>query len=755
MTNKKPKKNQAETDPNSSANNQPNNPSNNSAPKKSANQGNRNRNNGNKANKGKNWAYLIVKLLQENPGRDFSIKSIFRKVNANDKAEKLRVVEELEKILETGQAIMTKDGNFRNNNKTGELEVLEGVVDFVNPRFAFIIVEGREEDIWVNADDLKFALDGDRVKVNVFPTAKGRRPEGEVVEIISRRRDEFVGKIELSERFAFVIVDNKKMHLDIFVPNNAINGAQKGEKVIVKITEWHTAKSSPVGKVTQVLGKAGSHNTEMHAILAEYDLPIKFPEEVEADAKKIRSKVTTAEIKRRTDFRTITTFTIDPADAKDFDDALSIRKLENGNWEVGIHIADVTHYVTPNTALENEAQYRATSIYLVDRVVPMLPEKLSNDLCSLKPKVDRLTFSAVFELDDDANIYNQWFGRTVIYSDRRFSYEEAQERLETKEGDFAQELNLLNDLAKKLNAKRFKMGAINFETVEVKFNLDKHGTPIGIYLKERKDSHKLIEEFMLLANQKVAEYVYNLQKDGKDRTMVYRVHEQPIADKLQNFAVFAKKFGYDIALSGRAMTASINRLIENSEGTPQQNILQSLAIRTMAKARYSTEAIGHFGLAFAHYTHFTSPIRRYPDMMAHRLLQYYLDGRADIERVEIEKQCKHSTDMEKRAADAERASIKYKQVEYMQILSKHEKGKIYEGVVSGVTEWGVYVEITETKCEGMVRASDILDDFYELDSENYRLVGRKTKNVIVFGDSVKVKIKDTNLEKRTMDLIMV
>jgi ribonuclease R len=752
MTNKKPKKNNSASDPNAAAPNQSKPQTNQSAQSKPRNRGNHNRGGG---SKGKNWAYLIIRLLQENPGRDFSIKSVFRKVNANDKAEKLRVVEELEKILEAGQAIMTKDGNFRNNNQAGASEVVEGVVDFVNPRFAFIIVEGREEDIWCNADDLKFALDGDRVKVNLFPTAKGRRPEGEVVEIISRRRDEFVGKIELSERFAFVIVDNKKMHLDIFVPNNATAGATQGEKVIVKITEWHTAKSSPVGKVIQVLGKAGSHNTEMHAILAEYDLPIKFSEEVEAEAKKIRSKVTATEIKRRTDFRAVTTFTIDPADAKDFDDALSLRKLENGNWEVGIHIADVTHYVMPNTALENEAQYRATSIYLVDRVVPMLPEKLSNDLCSLKPQVDRLTFSAVFELDEDANIYNQWFGRTVIYSDRRFSYEEAQERLETQQGDFAQELNLLNDLAKKLNAKRFKMGAINFETVEVKFNLDKNGTPIGIYLKERKDSHKLIEEFMLLANQKVAEYVYNLQQDGKDRTMVYRVHEQPIADKLQNFAVFAKKFGYDIALNGRAMTASINRLIENSEGTPQQNILQSLAIRTMAKARYSTEAIGHFGLAFAHYTHFTSPIRRYPDMMAHRLLQYYLDGKANLDRNDIDKQCKHSTDMEKRAADAERASIKYKQVEYMQILNKHEKGKIYEGVVSGVTEWGIYVEITETKCEGMVRASDMLDDFYELDAENYRMVGRKTKKIIVFGDSVKVKIKDTNLEKRTMDLIMM
>jgi ribonuclease R len=730
-------------------------------PKKeqSANQSNPNnrayQNRGGGKKQSKNWNYLIIRLLQENPGREFSIKNIFRKINADEKAEKLKVVEELEKILENGQAIMTKDGNFKNNNKAGGGEIVEGVVDFVNPRFAFVIVEGREDDVWVNADDLKFALDGDRVKVNLFPHAKGRRQEGEVVEIISRRRDEFVGKIELSERFAFVIADNKKMHLDIFVPNNAINGAKEGEKVIVKITEWHTAKSSPVGKVIQVLGKAGTHNTEMHAILAEYDLPTKFPEEVEAEAKKIRSKVTTAEIKKRTDFREITTFTIDPADAKDFDDALSIKRLENGNWQIGVHIADVTHYVMPNTALENEAQYRATSVYLVDRVVPMLPEKLSNDLCSLKPNEDRLTFSAVFELDEEANIHHQWFGRTVIHSDRRFSYEEAQERLDTQQGDFAKELNILNSLAKKLNEKRFKMGAINFETIEVKFQLDKNGIPIGIYLKERKDSHKLIEEFMLLANQKVAEFVYNLQQDGKERTMVYRVHEQPIADKLQNFAVFAKKFGYDIALNGRAMTNSINRLIENSEGTPQQNILQSLAIRTMAKARYSTETIGHFGLAFKHYTHFTSPIRRYPDMMAHRLLQFYLDGKAEVERVEIEKQCKHSTDMEKRAADAERASIKYKQVEYMQILNKHEKGKIYDGVVSGVTEWGIYVEIVETKCEGMVRASDMMDDFYELDAENYRMVGRKTQNVIVFGDSVKVKIKDTNLEKRTMDLMMV
>jgi ribonuclease R len=695
-----------------------------------------------------NFQSDLKSLLLQNPGKAFSIKHLFRHFKLNNKTDKLKLVEDLEVLAFDDVIVMTPRGDFTINAPG---KIVEGVVDFVNPRYAFIISDDIEKDIWVNSDDLKFALDGDRVKVNVYPTTEGRRPEGEVIEIVERSKDEFVGKIELSERYAFVVVDNKKMHLDIFVPNNATKQAQHGDKVIVKIKEWHDASHSPVGMVIEVLGKAGTHHTEMHAILAEFGLPLRFPENVLAETEKIRSKVTASEINKRRDFRQVLTFTIDPVDAKDFDDALSIRLIKENLWEIGVHIADVTHYVRPGTELEKEALKRATSVYLVDRVIPMLPEKLSNELCSLRPNEDRLTFSAVFEMDNEANVLNQWFGRTVIHSNKRFSYEDAQECIETGEGEYAQEIRLLNTLAKKMTERRFKSGAINFETTEVKFKLDETGKPIGIYLKERKDAHRLIEEFMLLANKKVAEFVFNLKEGKSEKTMVYRIHEKPDMDKLQNFSAFARKFGYDMDLSEQKIAASINHLVEQTTGTPQQDVLQSLAIRTMAKARYSIEPVGHFGLAFKHYTHFTSPIRRYPDMMVHRLLQRYLEAKRSVDKDEYEKHCRHSTDMEKRAADAERASTKYKQVEFM----KMAEDKDYNGVVTGVTEWGVYVEIIETKCEGMVRMVDITDDFFELDAENYRIVGKKTKKIITFGDAVKVQVKNTNLENRTMDLVFV
>lgn len=704
-----------------------------------------------KSTKTPNFIAQLRKYFEANPQQGVSVKQLFRKLDVRSRTLKSKLAEDLEKLAQMGEVAMDSEGYYRSSEAE---EALEGIVDFVNPKFAFIVCEGQEEDIWVSADNLKFALDGDRVKVRVLPMRSGKKIEGEVTEIISRTKDEFVGKIELSDRYAFVIADNRKMHLDIFVPHNQINTARQGDKVIVKIVEWHDAKSSPVGTVIKVLGKAGTHETEMHAILAEFGLPTDFPEDVIEEAKHISTQIHKAEIAKRRDMRGVPTCTIDPADAKDFDDALSIQKLENGNWEIGVHIADVTHYVKPNTRLEKEAFERATSVYLVDRVVPMLPERLSNELCSLRPHEDKLTFSAVFEITDQAEVLKKWFGRTVIHSDRRFSYEEAQESIETGQGDFAEELQTLNRLAKQFTQKRFKAGAMNFETPEVKFKLDEKFKPVGIYIKERKDAHRLIEEFMLLANKYVAEFVYHMQ-EGKEakshKTMVYRIHESPDAEKLQNFALFAKKFGYDVATKGKAISQSLNHMIDQTHGTAQQDVLQYLAIRTMAKARYSTEAVGHFGLAFQHYTHFTSPIRRYPDMMSHRLLQYYLDKKKSVDKEEYEAKCKHSTDMEKRAADAERASIKYKQVEYMQ----YQEDKSFEGVITGVTEWGIYVEIVETKCEGMVRVSDLLDDFYELDSDNYRLIGRRSKRILGFGDSVKVRVKDTNLEKRTMDLTLL
>lgn len=664
-----------------------------------------------------------------------------------NKATKIKVVEDLEVLTDRDEVVFTQDGDFKSKKIDGH----QGTVDYVNPRFAFIISDDFEEDVWVNSDHLKYALDGDKVLFRILPKSRGKKLEGEVIEVLERRRNEFVGKIELSERYAFVIADNRKMHLDIFVPNQSIRDAKNGEKVIVKIVEWHTKKNSPVGVVKEVLGKAGSHETEMHAILAEFDLPMRFPAPVVAEANRMKLELNRKELKKRRDFRKITTFTIDPDTAKDFDDALSIQSLGPDRWEIGIHIADVTHYVKPGTALDEEANKRATSVYLVDRVVPMLPEVLSNNLCSLRPHEDRLTFSAVFELDSEGNIHKEWFGRTIIHSDRRFSYEEAQVGIETGQGDFAKELHTLKQIAKKLTEKRFDQGAVNFETTEVKFRLDEQGKPIGVFIKERKDAHRLIEEFMLLANRKVAEFVFKMGKKTDPKAMVYRVHEKPDVDKLKNFSLFARKFGYEISTEGRGIARSINNLVDKTQGSPQQDVLQMLAIRTMAKARYTTEAIGHFGLAFEHYTHFTSPIRRFPDMMVHRLLQNYLDQKPSANLQKLEVKSKHSTDMEKRAADAERASIKYKQVEFMQ----YQEDKDFEGVVTGVTDWGIYVEIVETKCEGMVRMSDMVDDFYDLDAENYRVVGRKTKNIIAFGDNVKVRIKEINLEKRTMDLLLV
>lgn len=703
-----------------------------------------------KKNKSKpqNYRTRLIELLNRTQGKGLSLRQIFKNLKIRNRSARLRLVHDLEILTDKNEITLNQHGYFQGNHIS---EFFEGTVDFVNPRYAFVICDQLEEDIWIDHDDMNFALDGDRVKVKLLDAPAGKRQEGEIVDIIERKRDEFVGKIEISSSYAFVITDNRKMHLDIFIPNSGTRGAKNGDKVIVKIKQWHDEQNSPVGVVKEILGKAGENETEMHAILAEFDLPLRFPDQVLIESQKIRSRVTKAEINKRRDFRAIPTFTIDPADAKDFDDALSVKKLGNGRWEIGVHIADVTHYVRPNTALDNEAYKRATSVYLVDRVVPMLPEKLSNNLCSLRPNEDRLTFSAVFEMDEEANVITQWFGRTIIHSDRRFAYEEAQEIMDSGKGEMAEALKLLNKLAKKMTQDRFKSGAVNFETTEVRFKLDENGKPKGIYIKERKDAHRLIEEFMLLANKKVAEFIFKM-KEGvkeKEKTMIYRVHEKPDMEKLQNFSTFAKKFGYDISLNGKGIANSINRLVSKSSGNPQQDFLQYLAIRTMAKAKYTTDAIGHFGLAFEHYTHFTSPIRRYPDVMVHRLLQRYLDGKRSANREEFETKARHTTDMEKKAADAERASIKYKQVEFMQSV----EDKVFEGIVSGVTDWGIYVEIIETKCEGMVRMGDIVDDFYELDADNYRVIGKKTKNIIAFGDLVKVRVKDTNLEKRTLDLV--
>jgi ribonuclease R len=732
----------------------------------------------------------ILDFFQLNEDSAWSLNQVHKAFAIRDRNTKDLFGTLIDELHKEKKLIRQQDGNYIADTIT---EFVEGRIDHVNVRFAFVVVEGRESDVLINARDMNGAIDGDTVKVLVYAKRKkgSVRDEGEVVEVISRGRAEMVGSIEILPNYAFVVPNSKKIYGDIFIHRSDLKDAENGDKVIVKITKWAEGERKMEGIITEVLGKAGENNTEMHAILAEFGLPIRFPEQIEKEADNISTKISAAEIKKRRDFRKTLTFTIDPVDAKDFDDALSFEYLENGNYEVGIHIADVTHYVTPESLLEQEAYHRATSVYLVDRVVPMLPEKLSNGLCSLRPNEDKLTFSAVFEITPEAKIVKEWFGRTIIHSDKRFTYEEAQlsinnEQFENttdnqvlveeskkkgrkKKSDFLEEsniehrtsnieklyqneLNILNNLAHKLRDERFAKGAVNFETVEVKFNLDENGKPLGVYQKVRVDSHKLIEEFMLLANKKVAEYVFNLRKSEPRNTMVYRIHEAPDPEKLKNFSTFAKRFGYDLDTEVSRISNSLNALMHDVEGKPEQNILENLAIRTMSKARYSTDAIGHFGLAFPFYSHFTSPIRRYPDMMAHRMLQHYLDGGDPLERAAWEQRCKHSSEQEKMAAEAERASIKYKQVEYMSLM---DDDRVWDGIISGVADFGIFVEITETASEGMIRMADLKDDFYDFDRENYRIVGQRNGKVFTFGDKLQVKVKECNLARRSMDLLLV
>ncbi len=691
-----------------------------------------------------NFIREIIEFFELNTDRSFSLNQVIKAFAIKDRDRKVILGHLLEKLVKEKTLVKLENGQYQLENKD---DFFIGVVDHVNPRFAFLRVPERDEDIYIDAAKLHNAIDGDTVKVHSFVGGrKAKNLEGEVLEIIQRRHDEIVGTLELSPNHGFVVPDSKKLFEDIFIPRGFEAEAKNGDKVIIKVLNWATGARKMEGRVVEVLGQAGDNNAEMHAILAEFGLPNKFDPAVEQEAQNISTSLPAAEIKKRRDFRNICTFTIDPADAKDFDDALSIQFLDNGNIEVGVHIADVTYYVRPNTKLEEEAYRRATSVYLVDRTVPMLPEKLSNNLCSLRPNEDKFTFSAVFELDSQAQLIKQWFGRTIIHSARRFAYEEAQEVLDGKSTELAKELLCLNDLAKKLRKKRFAEGSVNFETVEVKFVLDKSGKPLGVKPKIRVDAHKLIEEFMLLANKKVAEFVFNKKAEEPRNTMVYRVHEAPNLDKLNTFAKFAARFGYQI--SPKNIAGTLNSLMEDVAGKPEQNIMESLAVRTMAKARYSTQPIGHFGLAFPFYSHFTSPIRRYPDMMAHRLLQHYLDDGKPADADALEVQCRHSSERERLANEAERASIKYKQVEYMSLQPDRD----YDGIISGVTDFGLFVEIADTTCEGMVRMTDLSSDYFDYDADNYRLVGRATGKIYTFGDKVQVRVKECNIARRSMDL---
>jgi ribonuclease R len=689
----------------------------------------------------------VVRLLNDNPGKAFDFKQIARKVGAKNKLANKEIVDTIDDLIQRNKIRLLATGGY---TSIFETDTITGVVDHVNPRFAYVVtgVEG-QKDIYINARHMGGALHGDTVEVELLSKRTGENPDGRIVEVVKHGRTRFVGRVELSKNYAFIVPDFKKIYQDFFVHPENINGAKSNDKVLFEVTRWPEGDKSPEGKIIEILGKTGENEAEIHSIMAEFDLPFRFPENVLHESEIISDKITHDEIKQRKDFRETLTFTIDPEDAKDFDDAISFKKLANGNFEIGVHIADVTHYVKSGTVLDKDAFDRATSVYLVDRTVPMLPEKLSNGLCSLRPHEDKLTFAAVFEMDERGKVHKEWFGRTIIHSDHRFTYELAQEGIETGQGPFAAELKLLNDLAIKLRKDRFAKGAVNFETTEVKFKLDEKGKPLAVVPKIRKDAHKLIEEFMLLANKAVATFVYKMKKGEGTNTFVYRTHDLPDATKVEDFAQFAKQFGHKLNVEENSISRSLNKLMDEIEGKPEQNVLQSLAVRAMAKAKYTTEGKGHFGLAFKHYTHFTSPIRRYPDMMVHRLLQHYLDDGKPVNRKEFEEKCIHSSEREKRAADAERASIKYKQVEFMSMAAD----KVYDGIITGVVDFGVFVEITETKCEGLVRMSDMKDDFYEFDEKNYRVIGRRRKKVYRLGDEVKVRVKKTDIDRRLMDLM--
>ena len=602
------------------------------------------------------------------------------------------------------------------------------------------------------------AMNGDRVKVQILARRKGRTPEAEVIEIIERADNVFIGVLSIDRNHAFLLTDSKTLANDIFISKSKLHGAKDGQKVVAKITEWPQRANNPEGEIVDILGEAGDNTTEMHAILAEFGLPYRYPEKVEKAAAKIPEEITEEEIRLREDFRKVTTFTIDPKDAKDFDDALSIRKLKNGNWEIGVHIADVTHYVKQGGIIDKEAADRATSVYLVDRTIPMLPESLSNKLCSLRPFEDKLCFSVIFEMTNNAEIKKHRIVKTVIHSNRRFTYEEAQEIIENKasgndEKELSEAILTFDRLAKILRDQRFKNGAINFDRFEVKFDIDENGKPLRVYFKEAKDSNKLVEEFMLLANRYVAETIGKVEKGKKAKAFVYRVHDLPNPDKLSDFAEFIRRFGYKLKNKGTdsEISKDINRLLDKVQGKCEQTLIETLAIRSMAKAAYTTHNIGHYGLAFQHYTHFTSPIRRYPDMMVHRLLERYLSGGRSVPEKPLEDDCKHSSDMENLASNAERTSIKYKQVEFM----SDKIGMVFDGVISGVTEWGLYVELTENACEGMVPIRDLDDDYYSYDDKSYCLVGTRTKRCYRLGDPMKIKVVKANLERKQLDFAPV
>lgn len=695
----------------------------------------------------------IRAIFLKNPTLKFNYKQIAKKIPELEAKDKKYISGMLYSLAKEKFLVEVYTGKFLLNPVEKEKlkaigPFVTGIVDMKQTGKAYIITPDLLEDIYIAPNNTHQALNGDQVKVRLFPKRKNAKTEGEIIEILKREKTHFVGTIQRHQNFAFLIPDNKSTPVDIFIPLEYLNGAKEGQKAVAELTEWPPQAKNPFGKIVKVLGQPGENEVEIHAILVEYGLPYAFEENVEKEAEKIEESISSEEIAKRRDFRPVLTFTIDPFDAKDFDDAISFQKLSDDTYQIGVHIADVTHYVKEKSVLEEEAYNRATSVYLVDRVVPMLPERLSNFICSLRPKEDKLTFSVVFDMNSSGKILSTWIGKTIINSNRRFTYEEVQEIIETEKGEYVEEILITNTIAQKIRTKRMKSGAIGFDKKEVKFKLDDHGKPLEVYFKEQKDAHKLIEEFMLLANKAVAEKIGKVKSGAKPKTFVYRIHDIPNPDKLNSLAEFVSKLGYKMRTDTRKnISSSFNTLLTQSAGKGEENLIETLAIRSMAKAEYSTQNIGHYGLAFDHYTHFTSPIRRYPDMLVHRMLFAYQNGSASFNEELYEEKCSHSTEMEKRAQNAERDSIKYKQVEFL----SDKIGQEFSGVISGVSKWGIFVEIIENKCEGMIRLRDLSDDYYYLDEDNYQVIGHNTKRKLKLGDEINIRIKRADFQRKEID----
>ena len=700
--------------------------------------------------KKKELANILMDFFHTKQEEVISLKYLFAELHLTTHPLKMLCMDILADMLADDYITEVDKNKYKLNNHG--IEMTGTFQRKSNGKNSFI-PEGGGEPIFIAERNSAHAMNNDKVKIAFFAKRKHHDAEGEVIEILERANDTFVGTLEVEKSYAFLVTENRTLANDIFIPKDKLKGGKTGDKAVVKVIEWPDKAKNPIGQVIDILGKAGDNTTEMHAILAEFGLPYVYPQAVEKAADKIPAEITAEEIARREDFRKVTTFTIDPKDAKDFDDALSIRKLKDNLWEVGVHIADVTHYVKEGSIIDKEAEKRATSVYLVDRTIPMLPERLCNFLCSLRPHEEKLAFSVIFDITEKGDVKNSRVVHTVIYSDRRFTYEEAQQIIETKNGDFKDEVLMLDTIAKALREKRFAAGAINFDRYEVKFEIDEKGKPVSVYFKESKDANKLVEEFMLLANRTVAEQIGRVPKGKKAKVLPYRIHDLPDPEKLDNLNQFIARFGYKLRTSGTKtdISKSINHLLDDIQGKKEENLIETVSIRAMQKARYSTHNIGHYGLAFDYYTHFTSPIRRFPDMMVHRLVTKYLDGGRSVSESKYEDLCDHSSNMEQIAANAERPSIKYKQVEFM----SERVGQTYDGVISGVTEWGLYVELNENKCEGMIPMRDLDDDYYEFDEKNYCLRGRRKNHTYSLGDAITVKVARANLEKKQLDFALV